>query len=250
MKFKETRIKSDINNSYDIVYDEPNVCPNCGIVMNPNTTVKSCGNDIYIMFYTCSAIDCTKRFFSVYRKISTDESKKIIETEFLYIYPEPMPENFSEVIRNLSPNFIKAYIQAFCCEQHNHIELAMCGYRNALEILIKDYAIKYKKAKAEELTEKTLDKCIKAYLDKVEESISSYIVKQSGNNATHYPPIENDKIDFIFFKECLRYCIGEIDMNVKLYDFVPKLPKGLKGKFQLESDLPRQSVSSPDESGQ
>lgn len=59
-------------------------------------------------------------------------------------YPAPVRvKDFSQEIKDLSPNFVKIYHQAEQAENTGLSDICGLGYRKALEFLVKDYAIAF-----------------------------------------------------------------------------------------------------------
>lgn len=104
-------------------------------------------------------------------------------------------EQFSEVITNISPNFVNIYNQAYAAQQVNLNEICGVGYRKALEFLLKDYVMSSltgEEAK-EKIKRKQLATCI-------QEDISAINIKEVakravwlGNDETHYVRKWEDK---------------------------------------------------------
>lgn len=93
---------------------------------------------------------------------------------------------FSEEICSLSPRFSKVYNQAKTAEDYNLDEIAGLGYRKALEILMKDYAIHNHPSEEQEIRKTWLSRCIEQYISNEEirklAKASAYI----GNDEAHY----------------------------------------------------------------
>jgi len=72
---------------------------------------------------------------------------------------------FSETVRNISPAFVTIYRQATIAEREGLLELCEVGYRNALEVLIKDYAIRKYPTEETKIINKSLAACLYDYID-------------------------------------------------------------------------------------
>ncbi|MEK0405122.1 hypothetical protein WNX62_16005, partial [Lactiplantibacillus plantarum] len=55
--------------------------------------------------------------------------------------PKIKEADFPQQISDISPRFVSVYTQSFKAERIGLAELAGMGYRKALEMLVKDYAI-------------------------------------------------------------------------------------------------------------
>jgi len=211
--------------SYSFVV--PNICPHCGKLVEAKTSLYSVGNDVFVAFLNCPEYgECRKAFFAVYLA-SADDSNSL---QFMYMYPGPYQTELPEHIRNLSPRCVELYNQAKAAENLKHFDLAACGYRNAIEALVKDFAIKYKDAASDEkLLRKPLQNCINEYLDNLDEAVSAYMVKEFGNNATHYPQLE--QFDFTEQMNYLDIFLSYMSNKIKTHDIAITLPQKHLQKF-------------------
>ena len=115
-----------------------------------------------------------------------------------------------ESLEKISPRFVKLYTQCFNAEQQGCFELAGSGYRNAIEVLVKDFAINELQASETEVTKKTLAKAIETYLPNINLAQSADVVRVLGNDHTHYER-KYDDIDFQVLKRYLQIFINNID---------------------------------------
>lgn len=88
--------------------------------------------------------------------------------------------------------------------------MAGCGYRNALEILIKDYAITELHKSTEEVVKKSLNNAIKDYVPSVNLSNSADVIRILGNDYTHYER-HHENVDFQVLKRYLKIFIYNIE---------------------------------------
>ena len=91
------------------------------------------------------------------------------------------------------------YNQALRSESKGDIELAAIGYRSALEILVKDYAINELGLSVDEVAKKPLCNAIGEYLDQENLVSAADVVRIFGNDYTHYQERYPDK-DFNVLK--------------------------------------------------
>jgi hypothetical protein len=189
--------------------------------------IFSCGHNVFISFLCCPSERCNGAFFCVYLKTQED----VNELDFLYMYPPPYQPDLSEHIRNTSPRCVELYNQSAAAERLDHFDLAACGYRNAVEALVKDYAVKYKGAELDEkLMRKPLQACISEYLDGFDETVTSYMVKEFGNAATHYPQL-GTPFNFDEQRMYMEMFLQYMSNKIKLHDASKSLPDKLKQKF-------------------
>jgi len=188
----------------------PTVCPHCGKYVQPtqqNSThfLKYEKNNIALV--TFHVLCCNKVFFTTYEKTTKDTSLKL-----LYTYPFGQFDDLPESVHIISERFVDLYKQANAAENLNHFELAGTGYRNALEVLIKDYAINELNRPKKEVVKKKLYKAIEDYLPSIDLKNLADVVRILGNDSTHYEQRHKD-IDFKTFKNYMNIFIKVIDTN-------------------------------------
>jgi hypothetical protein len=186
---------------------KPIRCPHCGAFLEAtidkviNTTFK---NNHTMFFVTFIGTCCSKHFFGLYYEIGADIAK------LLHIYPSEKIDTLPECINTISPRFIELYNQAFFAEQNSFPELAGSGYRNALEVLIKDYAINELSKPSEEVCKKRLNDAIGEYIPNLHIANSADVVRVLGNDFTHYERKYKD-IDLSILKRYLHIFIQNIE---------------------------------------
>lgn len=196
----------------DKKYNKVSTCPYCGIgtdaIQIALYPMEISNGNIVNATYKCTS--CDKIFFVSYKKMNDEE---------MYIpfavFPNFQGREFSKEIQSLSPRFIKLFNQAYKAEYDNNYELAGCGYRNALEILIKDYAINILGENKEEVIKNKLFKVIELYLNDVDMSNCADVVRILGNDNTHYERDYED-IDFDVLKQYLNIFIELIEVKIKI----------------------------------
>lgn len=102
------------------------------------------------------------------------------------IEPINIEAKFSDSIKNISPRFIVIYEQSRFAEQQNLYEVCGTGYRKALEVFLKDYALLRFPTEREIITKQPLLECVRHYIhnNKLKE-IAAYAA-WLGNWETHY----------------------------------------------------------------
>ena len=142
---------------------------------------------------------------------STPQIVQDATAEFLGILPAVHKKpQLPESMVKISPRFVELYTQSFDAEQNSYFELAGSGYRNAIEILIKDFAINELRISEKEVCKKTLSKAIESYLPNLNASISADVMRVLGNDYTHYER-RYKEIDFEILKRYLQIFISSID---------------------------------------
>lgn len=84
--------------------------------------------------------------------------------QFLSILLKPIVPYRNDNLASISERFIDMYNQALTSEHNQNYELAAIGYRSALEILVKDYAIQELNEPEETVSKKSLCDAIAKYL--------------------------------------------------------------------------------------
>lgn len=163
-------------------YEKPMSCPYCGV----HTDTEETTAQIFALTSTqkaivlaCRCTRCKKRFLSVY----IEEGNRLTLNTII-----PIAENdeVHEGLKTVSPEFERIHQQAYRAELRGDIDLAAVGYRTALEVLVKDFAIRELGEKEEEVTSKKLAQAIEDYSGSVELLATSDVVRMLGNDYTHY----------------------------------------------------------------
>jgi len=125
----------------------PNKCPQChhaidprqiGIVVRKEVVM---GSATVELIFQCPQEDCLRAFIGLYIGDYSQHTRShmmMLRATSPFI-PEP-PEHSSEV-RAVSPQAVAIYREAAAAEAWNLKEIAGCGYRKALEFLVKDYCV-------------------------------------------------------------------------------------------------------------
>lgn len=196
MEFKLVSMSQEIANSigvngnYTAMIIVPTLCPNCGARNNPITELigfKKVGSYI-ICAYIHRCTSCQKYHYTVQKYY------KSFAINMIMIYPETSYTKFDEVISKTSEKFIDIYQQAELAESHNCYELAGMGYRAALEVLIKDYALNVLHDNKQYIEQLTLNDAIEHYFkgkDHEMDNITANVVRINGNNLVHWDKPED-----------------------------------------------------------
>lgn len=203
------------NNGSYINLQIPKFCPQCGAVNNPVTNILSRQNVktsneselIISASHYCNA--CNKAHFTI--QIESSGGSYLAKT----VYPETQPSLLPEEIHRLSPRFVKIYGDSESAEQRGATELAGTGYRSALEILIKDYALKYIETDKEQVAKLSLSSAIEKYFSG-DSFNAAEVVRILGNDYTHW--VQQYDFNLSQLKAYLDIFVGYIKMQVMLKD--------------------------------
>ncbi|SDX40988.1 DUF4145 domain-containing protein [Eubacterium barkeri] len=185
----------------------PNICPHCGTVITADlincVPIKT---GITPSFYASIASGrcCDKPF------LMTHSVKKGEAGQLLYVWPTFKGIQLPDSIAELSPRFCELYKQSAHAEELGHLDLAGSGYRNALEVLIKDFAIKELGKDESDVVNQNLNRSISQYLPNITLSTSADVVRVLGNDHTHYER-HYESIDFDVLKRYLKIFIQSIE---------------------------------------
>lgn len=233
----------------DITYEYDSIikCPRCGMSCRPD--IVSYGmyggiknyycfensetyTDYVVITYACPG--CNDFFFSSY---SAYDVKEGYINKLHYIKTEPIQyhkRNFSKEISELSPRYCEIYNQAAESEAYYLDEICGMGYRKALEILIKDYIVKFKNTDSKKIGEMSLQKCINDYINDEQLKTLATGAVWIGNDFTHYiKKWENRDIEDL--KKCLTLIellvikdvtVADINTDIKeVYENKPSIAK-------------------------
>lgn len=163
-------------------YDKPANCPHCGIHHDADHKTQyqykdDFGNEIFFLVLQCTA--CKKLFTATYH---IQDGKSVLDG----ISPKTISTYHDTLIDVMSPRFIEIYNQSLRAVANEDFNLAAIGYRTALEILIKDYAINELNNPPEEVVNKKLFTAISEYLPDTSSFNTADVVRILGNDFTHY----------------------------------------------------------------
>lgn len=172
----------------------PNVCPLCSTTLEMSPLFgfySNCSeicNDLKKPYVALKCPKCEGVSFATYECIEPDLNFFGSESLSSYrLYPAPtIQKEFSEDIKNKYPRFCNVYNEALLAESNQLNEICGMGYRKALEILIKDYAIEKNPDKEEEIKKSMLGKCINDYIKSDKIQALSKASVWLGNDETHY----------------------------------------------------------------
>lgn len=188
-------------------YQKPATCPFCGFAIDATVLDRKCFsfNEHYVITATCKCTSCGKTFFfaSEYQKDNSFSPTTIPAISFTPY------EN--KRLESISDRFINMYNQALFSESAGNIELAAIGYRAALEILVKDFAINELKENADEVSRKTLCNAISEYLNQSDLVATADVVRILGNDYTHYQR-KYPQHDFDLLKGYMEIFLKQIEV--------------------------------------
>lgn len=210
----ESKIKVDFeNNFYTCALDKyVNQCPKCKHAIIPKVLGKNLFLDtkysIYKLSFTFVCPSCFNSFIAQY-KMNTLKYGYENSAKFDFVGPQSHSiESFSDIIEDVSPDFVNFYNQALTAEQMGLTDIAGPGYRKALEFLVKDFAKKSYPNNVSEIEKATLAQCINNYLENPNLQRVAHAATWVGNDQVHYKQKHTDRnLDDLknFIKAALSY---------------------------------------------
>ena len=194
-------------------------CPFCHALVNPRYIFLH-GQSL---FAVCPNSDCNQHFI-----LTSDYTG----TRFEVVEPNSTPgkREFSNTIRNVSPDFETIYNQAYHAEQIHLDQICGVGYRKALEFLIKDYLISHVvETDADKVVIKKsfLDKCIQDYVPNEQVKIVARRAVWLGNDETHYTRKWENK-DVSHLKRLIDLTVRWIESDIETKELLQDMPEPIK----------------------
>lgn len=214
---------STIDNKTETISIEqnPDYCPLCNRHQEPSfvsafiTQFQNCQ-----IVYRCTNNKCLSFFIAYYHLHDYITSRNY---RIVCLRPQnPIGIKFEEEINNVSPLFCEIYKQSYLAESSGYKQVAGCGYRKALEFLIKDYCISRKPEASDEIKRKFLGEIIKTHID--DNTVKACAEKATwlGNDETHYVKQWED-MDIKDLKELLELTKYWIIQKVKTDKYLIKM---------------------------
>lgn len=186
----------------------PSICPRCHTAVDAKIIDSRFVDDgdrflvkLFVTYF-CPACECI--FWGQYLSVNGQ-----VPTEQSFIPQNPKPQEFSDNISSLSPQFVKIFNQAYQAESLGLLEICGIGYRRSLEFLVKDYVIHKDPSKSEEVKSLPLSKVVSEYMDSRLGSLAKAAV-WLGNDETHYSRKHPD-YDLQSLKIFLKTVVASID---------------------------------------
>lgn len=197
-------------------YEKPSTCPFCGIetdatVISVTQIVHRKDSTLFVV--SCQCTHCENRFVALYERVKTTDKDGL---EYIEVLPRPKGKALPACLSTISPRFEDAHSEAEGAETFGFTNLAAIGYRRALEILIKDFAIVELGKSEEEVASKKLEVAIATYLQQEQLMNTADVVRILGNDHTHYKE-KYPEHDFSLLKHYydifLRLVVTQYEIN-------------------------------------
>ncbi|WP_434520360.1 hypothetical protein ACLHK8_01370 [Pediococcus sp. M21F004] len=187
----ETRFANYFNpqlGSHQSKIEIPGLCPFCSVGNNPTFRLEckqTYTDGKHVAMIACTCPSCGGWSYVLIKKESSNSSS----WKLLSSYPQNSKHKFDKLIKDVSPKFIELYNSASNAEQNGFFDLAGMGYRGALEVLIKDWALAYSdphESKEKIARYKLNDAIAHFFKNDVAAFNSSDVVREFGNDFTHW----------------------------------------------------------------
>lgn len=212
----------------------PNICPHCHIVNNPESkwTVITKDTDnipTVVTAWQCANQSCNKIFLANY-KLESDSFKF---NRFLNglpkgpTWPKPITDlksgNPKTESQEEQTRFIKTYLQSLVAENNGLDELAGMGFRKSIEYLVKDWAIQNKPEDKEKIESSWLGAVIKDYYSG---DLKEILERATwlGNDQAHYNRLF-EEFDIDVLKELIELIMVELDRQHKMKHYIETIQK-------------------------
>lgn len=209
-----TKLCKDLFRGSTLSFDAnvPRYCPICklpqaGSLADAKLFSQSGGKFYGVVMFTCNS--CEKKYLA---NFDIDSGAK--QATFGGFYPTLSVSYENKLLAPISPRFISLYEQALRAETAGDLELAGTGYRNALECLVKDYAIIELGRDSDEVAKKSLCAAIGEYLE-TDMATSADVVRILGNDMTHYER-KHPNIEFDTLKDYMEIFIDLVQTKVRI----------------------------------
>jgi hypothetical protein len=204
----------------NLEFEFPDFCPHCNEKGRPNFLIAKYNTSDRIIHssFECNNKKCKKIFLADYNMWTW--SPKLIK-----IYPKTyLNREFSDTLKELSPQFCKIFNQSAKAESQELDEIAWVWYRKALEFLIKDYLIKSSPEQKEVIENTFLWTCIATYI--IDERIKQVSKRAAWlwNDETHYVRKWENK-DIEDLKKLIELTINWIQMEIQTKELLIDMPE-------------------------
>ena len=200
-------IKCKADGAYDLNVTLPSICPRCGrdlsaIPLSSNHVGNFNYEETYAVVIQC--LLCKK---SIYLDVKRSSASPMIGI-ILNSYPGNQIFDLPSGIEVLYPDFAKMYCEAASAEARNFSGICGMGFRKALEILVKQYAVKAFPADADTIYKEFLSQTISRIQNAKIQTLAR-AATWLGNDQTHLQTIhpEYSVADIKAFIKTLCYHI-------------------------------------------
>jgi hypothetical protein len=204
----------------ELVIDSiPDTCPICHHGIEPIFQFSFIDKTEEIQaVFRCPRSSCNNLFIAYYSPHTTRRGLVLYK-----VAPQiTKPQEFSSEVKALSPSFVEIYNQAFSAESFELDQICGCGYRKALEFLIKDYVIYKSPTLKDEIEKKKLAKVINENVDDTKIKTTAELATWLGNDETHFVRKWTD-LDIKDLKQLIQLTVKWIESEIITADYKTRM---------------------------
>ncbi|MDF7683373.1 DUF4145 domain-containing protein [Lactobacillus sp. ESL0679] len=199
-------------------------------------------DDLPDIFRVFQCLKCNKFFMQVYTIGTNNEGYlSYIPTEY-ELALDNIDIEINQSIKDLSPDFVEIYSEAYQAERYGLKRICGVGYRKAIEFLIKDYAIDNNPIDTPKISEMALGAVINEYLSDIPKLKNmAKVAAWIGNDETHYlkqHPSKDISDMKQFTKVTVMFIEAEISAQETLVEAKNPTFAGIKEDAVSDNDLP------------
>jgi len=224
--YEMSTINAIISNGQEVtlpVDSLPDTCPICHQGIEPISQFAFWnGTNVVQAIFRCPRLYCNSLFIAYYyedRSYRNPEDRLRLKR----VAPQNLEtQEFSGEINKVSPNFVEIFNQAFNAEIYGLNQICGCGYRKALEFLIKDYAISKYPTSKEEIENKNLAKVIIENVDDTNVKTTAELAVWLGNDETHFIR-KWTELDIKDLKQLIQLTVKWIESEIITADYKSRM---------------------------
>jgi hypothetical protein len=224
-------VKYKTADSHDWTCDKaPSECPLCHHAIDPRYLTgvtreyQPMGDTSIELVFQCPRQACLHVFIGRYEgRYDRNVNRATLFLRATTPYTVPLPEHPPEVAA-ISPDFVAIYGEAAVAEERGLKQVAGCGYRKALEFLVKDFCIREHPTEAEEIKKGRLGNVIEKWIDDPNIKGMAKRATWLGNDETHYVRKWDDP-DMAKLKQLIALTVSWINTHQLTKKFAQDMPE-------------------------
>lgn len=174
--------------------------------------------------FQCPRDECNRLFIGRYSGFLTPNTTWV-EAKLRSVAPSsPKAPSIPVLVGEISPSFTQVYKQAAAAEAWELGEIAGCGYRRALEFLVKDYTISLDPTSADAIKKKFLGTVISEHIEDPSIKECARRATWLGNDETHYVRRWETK-DIQDLKALITLTAGWISAHLLMKKYLSEMPE-------------------------
>lgn len=215
---------------WDFSFSKPTLCPHCGVSTDAvcrdarALPFSSAGGQLHFVSFAWACTACGRHFVSCHVADKGQSTAALV-----CVYPPAALYAPDPLVQDLSPRFVDLYRQAQAAEDLEAWDVAAMGYRAALEVLLKDYAIRALGRDEKAVARSKLADLIVEVFHEQELVNCADVVRLLGNDYTHFQRRYTD-VDFLNIRRYLDLLVSSVAARLAmLHPPVSRLRPGQSG---------------------